>query len=44
MDNPDISRQTGNISTHDEEKNQKHNTICVGRHYMQTHTNNVSKK
>ena len=28
----------------DEEKTkQKHNTICVGHHYMQTNTNNVNK-
>jgi hypothetical protein len=24
-------------------KKQKHNTICVGYHYMQTSTNNVNK-
>jgi hypothetical protein len=23
---------------------QKHNTICVGHHYMQTNTNNIKKK
>jgi len=31
--------------TQDEEKqNKKHNTICVGHHYLQASTNNVNKK
>jgi hypothetical protein len=34
MDNPE------KLTTYDEEK---HNTICVGHHYMQTNTNNVIK-
>ena len=33
------SRETGNIGTQDKEK---HNTICVGHHYVQTYTNNVN--
>jgi hypothetical protein len=31
-----------NWSTQDEDKH-KHNTICVGHHYIQTNTNNVNK-
>ena len=35
------SRETGNMyGTQDEEK---HNTICVGHHYIQTNTNTVNK-
>jgi len=30
------SRETGNI---DEEK---HNTICIGHHYVETNTNNIN--
>jgi len=37
MDNPEKLETRG---TQDEEK---HNTICVGHHYMQTNTNNVIK-
>ena len=38
----DQFRETGNI---DEEKKpgEKHNTICVGHHYVQTNTDNVNK-
>ena len=41
MDNPEkLATQV----TQDEEKTkQKHNTICVGHHYAQANTNNVSK-
>jgi hypothetical protein len=35
------SRETGN--TRLRKTKQKHNTICVGHHYMQTNTNNVNK-
>ena len=35
----DQSRETGNIGY----TRQRHNTICVGHHNMQTNTNNVSK-
>jgi hypothetical protein len=35
---------TGNIGYPRRRKTkQKHNTICVGHHYMQTNTNNVNK-
>jgi hypothetical protein len=38
------SRETGNIgNTRRRKTKQKHNTICVGHHYTQTNTNNVSK-
>jgi hypothetical protein len=38
------SRETGNIGyTRGRQTKQKHNTICVGHHYMQTNTNNVNK-
>ena len=38
------SRETDNKSSRRGRKtNQKHNTICVGHHYMQTNTNNVNK-
>jgi len=30
------SRETGNVGE------EKHNTICVGHHYAQTNTNNVT--
>ena len=37
------SRETGNIGyTRRRKTKQKHNTICVGYHYMQTNTNNVN--
>ena len=35
--------KTKKLVTHDEEKKTKHNTICVGHHYMQANTNNVIK-
>ena len=28
---------------HEDEENQKHNTICVGHHYTQTNTTNINK-
>jgi hypothetical protein len=33
------------LATYDtqEETKQKHNTICIGHHFMQTNTNNVNK-
>ena len=34
------SRETGNIRRNTK---QKHNTKCVGHHYVQTNTNNVNK-
>ena len=38
------SRETDNIGhTRRRKTKQKHNTICVGHHYMQTNTNNVNK-
>ena len=38
------SRETRNIGyTRRRKTKQKHNTICVGHHYMQTNTNNVNK-
>ena len=38
------SRETDNIGyTWQRQTKQKHNTICVGHHYMQTNTNNVNK-
>ena len=41
MDNPEKS---GNIGPTKRRKlKQKHNTICVGHHYMQANTNNVNK-
>ena len=37
-------RETGNIGyTRRRQAKQKHNTICVGRHYAQTNTYNVKK-
>ena len=41
MDNPE---KLATYGTQDEEKqSKKHNTICVGHHYTQIHTNNVNK-
>jgi hypothetical protein len=38
------SRETGSIGyTRRRKTKQEHNTICVGRHYVQTNTNNVNK-
>jgi hypothetical protein len=38
------SRNTDNIGyTRRRKMKQKHNTICVGHHYMQTNRNNVNK-
>jgi hypothetical protein len=38
------SRVTGCIGyTRQRNAKQKHSTICVGHHYMQTNTNNVNK-
>ena len=38
------SREIGNLGhTRQRKTKQKHNTICVGHHYMQTNTNNVNK-
>jgi len=37
MDNPEKLATW----TDKDKQNKKHNTICVGQHYMQTHTNNV---
>ena len=38
------SRKTGNIGhTRRRKTKQKHNTICVGHHYVQSNTNNVNK-
>ena len=31
------------LSTRRKTTKQKHNTICVGHHYVQTNTNNVNK-
>jgi len=36
--------ESGNIGyTRRRKTKQKHNTTCVGDHYMQTNTNNVNK-
>ena len=38
------SRETGNIGyTRRRQTKQKHKTICVGHHHMQTNTNNINK-
>ena len=37
------SRETGNIGHKSRKTKLKHNTICVGHHYMQTNINNVKK-
>jgi hypothetical protein len=31
------------LGTRQRKTEQKHNTLCVGHHYMQTSTNNVNK-
>ena len=37
-------RETGNkVHTRRRQTKQKHNTICVGHHYTQTHKNNANK-
>jgi len=37
------SRETGNLGyTRRRKTKQKHNTICVGHHYIQTNTNNIN--
>ena len=44
--NPEKNWQHWVHKTHDEDKQNKktqHNIICVGNHYTQTSTNNVSK-
>ena len=40
-----IQRKWQHKCAQDEEKitNQKHNTLCVGHHYMQANANNVNK-
>jgi hypothetical protein len=38
----DILEKLATYGTQEEEK-QKQNTICVGRHYTQTNTNDVNK-
>ena len=38
------SREMSNLGyTRQRKTKQKHNTICVGHHYMQSNTNNVNK-
>ena len=38
------SKETGNLGrTRRGKIKQKRNTICVGHHYMQAHTNNINK-
>jgi hypothetical protein len=38
------SREMSNLGyTRQRKTKQKHNTICVGHHYMQTNTNNINK-
>ena len=37
MDNPE------KLATSRRQTKQRHNTICVGRHYAQTNTNNINK-
>ena len=39
----DKSEKLATLGTQDEEKKQKHNTICVGHYYAQANTNNVNK-
>jgi len=43
MDNPEKLATYGTQGTRRRQTNQRHNTICVGRHYAQTNTNNVNK-
>ena len=31
------------VHKHEDKAKQKHNTICIGHHYVQTNTNNVNK-
>jgi hypothetical protein len=38
------SRESSTIGyTRQRKTKQKHNTICVGHHYVQTNTNNINK-
>jgi hypothetical protein len=43
MDNPDKLATFGTHDTRWRQTKQKHNTIYVGHHYIQTNTNNVNK-
>ena len=38
MDNPETLATQGK-----QDEEEKHNTMCVGRHYEQANTNNVNK-
>jgi len=41
MENPE---KLTTLGTQDKDKqNKKHNTLCVGHHYMQTNSNNINK-
>jgi hypothetical protein len=39
----DKSEKLATLGTQDEEKNKKHNRICVEHHYAQTNSNTVNK-
>jgi hypothetical protein len=39
----DNSGKLTTLGTEDDDKQQKHNIICVGHHYAQTNTNRVNK-
>ena len=40
----DNSERLATLGTQDEDKqNKKHNTLCVGHHYLQANTNNANK-
>ena len=41
MDNPEKLAKQG--TQHEEKQTKKHNTTCVGHHYVQANTNNVIK-
>ena len=43
MGNPEKLATLGTQETRRWQTKQKHNTICIGHHYVQTNTNNVDK-
>ena len=43
MDNPEKLTTLGTQDTRRRQTKQKHNTLCVRHHYIQTNTNNVNK-